>query len=177
MKKEQAPRKRRTIPFTSPRSRLAPRWLRRLYQIGHAFPRFIAWLTNLPHFSLFCLIFAGAAAVFLRVALDNDPLSGLAVAAIGGPLLALVFFLLLPLLIPLAAVEFLLVRLACRFIARLGGWVLPEPKAQAGWRIQGCSGFQPLAQALGERDEGWGRPEDKPVRVLLAKVAGMWARE
>ena len=85
MKNQQCPQKKRAIVLTSPRSRLAPLGLRRLHKVSHSIPRFIAWLTNLPHFSLLYLTLIGATAIFLRVAFDADPLSGLAVSSIGGP--------------------------------------------------------------------------------------------
>jgi len=175
MEKERNPQTRPSTAFRkNPRSRLAPPWLRRLYKIGHLLPRFIAWLTDLPHFSLFFLILGAAAMIFLRVYSDTDPLSGLAVALIGGPLFSLAFCLILPLLIPLAAFLFLMIRRVCRSLARLGGWVLPDPKP---WNYRRLSRLHPWGEMARRKGDGKENREDWPVRALMGKVAEMWEGE
>jgi hypothetical protein len=117
----------------------------------------------------------GGAAIFLRVARDIDPLSGLVVAAVGAPLFTLTFCLILPLLIPLAALAFALLRRSCRLIARLGHWVLPEVADGKTAHEPLC---RPLVELLRERKANGttDRPE-RPMGLLLDKMAALWAGE
>ncbi|NLC71152.1 MAG: hypothetical protein GX751_07335 [Desulfuromonadaceae bacterium] len=177
MKNEPVSRQNRTIALASRRSRLAPRWLRRLHRIGHSLPRFIAWLTNLPHFSLIYLILIAGTVIFLRVAFDTDPLSGLVVAAVGGPLFSLAFCLILPLLMPLFAFQFLMIRGGCRILARLGGWILPDPHFMMPREKQIFHHCPILAATMIRKNAASCEDGDRPVRFLLAKVAALWARE
>ena len=101
-------------------------------------------------------------------------LSGLAVALIGGPLFSLAFCLILPLLIPLAAFLFLMIRRVCRSLARLGGWVLPDPKT---WNYRRLSRLHPWGEMARRKGDGKENREGWPVRALMGKVAEMWEGE